>query len=210
MKAEILLSWAGPACFLWMQSSMVLTAREIAMDGNQRQISVLPFLTVLVNCSVWLLYGLFMKEWPIFWSNFIGVLVGSYSTVLYEKYSLTKVPTHYYLVSFSIIGIAICMSIMRMVGLLGFLGMMLAVSVYGAPLATIKIVLKEQSTETMPFVISLTAWLSSVAWCLYGSLVVFDWHVLIPSIVGLLLSSAQLILFGFFGIRSLVPTTSMT
>jgi len=205
---EEILTVVAPLFSFWMQSSLILTALQIRQDRNMHQLSVLPFLTILVNCTVWMIYGYFMKEWSLFASNVIGVVVGIFGTVTYEVYSFISIPTSYYILSFSIMGSAFVFGMMKLVVVLGMMGVFLAIAVYAAPLATIRTVLKDKSTESMPFAICLTAWLSSLAWTLYGGVVV-DWNVLVPSIIGLCLATTQLALYGIYGFHPPVLTKQL-
>jgi solute carrier family 50 protein (sugar transporter) len=73
------------------------------------------------------------------------------------------------------------------------------VCIYGAPLVTLGKVIQERSTRSMPFLISLGNFASSLSWSLYAMVVVYDINIAIPSVIGLMLSSMQLAMFVIYG-----------
>ena len=70
----------------------------------------------------------------------------------------------------------------------------------GSPLSTLKKVMAEKSTQSMPsFSTSVTTWLNAFSWSLYGLIVAKDFMVYAPNLVGLLLASVQLFLYAWLG-----------
>lgn len=194
-----LISLSGPLFFLWLQGSLVYTAMRMKIDHNQRKLSILPYLAVLTNCVVWSAYGRMEQELPVLGANLIGILVGVYCTSIYHLYSIYPPLPIYYTMSAVIIICTLLLSIFGFTNLVGIIAMLLAITVYGSPLATLQIVMQERSTRSMPFFTSLAAWLTSFAWALYGGTIAKDLMVLVPSIVGVLLASVQLLMYVLYG-----------
>ena len=92
---------------------------------------------------------------------------------------------------------------------LGLVGVCLSVILMGSPLATLHTVIKERSTNSLPFLTSATTFLNALSWTLYGVIEVNDPILYIPNIIGLLLATVQLCLFVVYGMPSeTVPETS--
>jgi len=70
---------------------------------------------------------------------------------------------------------------------------------FSGPLTTIKTVLKEKSTASLPFAFTMATIVNCVAWTGYGALVINDPLVYIPNSVGLMAGLVQLGLFARFG-----------
>jgi hypothetical protein len=69
-----------------------------------------------------------------------------------------------------------------------------------SPLATIKTVIRDKSTESMPFVMTIAALANAVAWTAYGKLVAEDPFMWAPNALGLVAACAQLAFFAKYGI----------
>ncbi len=136
----------------------------------------------------------------VFITNLIGILVGIYCTATYHLYSeYAPQPTHYYISSLVVIA-ALVGHAMGFHHLVGVLAIICAILVYASPLATLGIVLTEQSTRSMPFPTSIAEFLTAFAWALYGGVVARDLTILVPSILGIVLASAQLLMYVIYGV----------
>ena len=71
----------------------------------------------------------------------------------------------------------------------------------GSPLSTLSKVIAEKSTKSMPsFLTSVTTWLNAFSWLLYGVILAKDFNVYAPNFAGLILASAQIFLYGWYGL----------
>ena len=84
---------------------------------------------------------------------------------------------------------------------LGLVGASLAVSFFGAPLASLAHVLRTKSTEVLPFPIILSSFFVSGQWWLYGT-IIDDNFVKVPNFLGWCLATFQLLLFVWFPSKS--------
>ena len=157
---------------------------------------------MLVNCSVWTFYAAARGLVGLLIPNAIGIFAGIYCTYYYKEYSTTPIPKEYLYVALAVIVISLLFVIIGRTGIVGTMAAILAICVYTSPLATIRTVIREKSTETMPFPISLLVWFNALFWTLYGGIVAHDGDVLIPSLIGLLVTSIQLFLFILYGLPS--------
>ncbi len=193
------ISLSCPFFFMWLQASLVYSAMILRLDNNERKLSNLPFLTLLTNCFVWVVYGQLEHEMTVFVTNLIGILVGIYCTATYHLYSIyAPNPSHYY-ISSAVITTSLIGHSLGFHHLVGFLAMISAILVYASPLATLGVVLTEQSTRSMPFPTSVAAFFTAFSWTLYGGIIARDLTILIPSILGVILASAHLLMYVLYG-----------
>jgi solute carrier family 50 (sugar transporter) len=193
------LGLSTPFFFLWLQTSMVFTAMTLKADRNERRMSNAPFLTLLTNSFLWILYARLEHSMAIFVVNLIGVVVGIYCTATFHLYSVYPAePMGYYLAGLVIIIAMICSSL-DLVSIVTSLTILSTVSLYCSPLATMNQVLTDRSTRSMSFPICVSAFLTALSWSLYGGAVAKSLELLVPSIIGVVLTSAQLFLFVIYG-----------
>lgn len=83
--------------------------------------------------------------------------------------------------------------------LIGTIGCALAVATCGSPLATIRTVIQDESTESMPFFTSLMFWFNALSWSSYGLFVSKDVMIYGPNLIGLALASIQMAMYVLFG-----------
>jgi len=193
------LKTAGPAFFLGMQGTSVLTARSILADRSVGVLSPLPFVSLLTNCIIWSYYGLLRKDSTVLVPNAIGVLSGLGCVAAYAKHAPTA-PTKLYGGAGLVVLVATMLAAVGNFQLIGLIGCALAVIVMGAPLATLATVVKSKSTAAMPFGTSFMGFLNSLSWSAYGLLVADDVMIYGPNLVGLSLASIQMVLFMLFGL----------
>lgn len=190
---------AGPAFFLGMQGSSLNTARGILADKSVGVLSPLPFVSLFTNCIIWSYYGLLKGDPTVLVPNAIGVMSGLTCVAAYQRHSKTS-PTGLYAVASAIVLLATMLATQGNCNLIGSIGCGLAVVVMGSPLATLSTVIKSKSTAAMPFTTSFMGFCNSLSWSAYGLLVAKDVMIYGPNIVGLFLSSLQMLLFAMFGL----------
>lgn len=193
-----LLDSAGPVLSLWLQLSLLLNGLEIIRDKNIRKLSIIPFITIFVNCTIWVFYGSLRHQYSIIVSNAIGIIVGIISTISFLFFSMYPAPPFYFAIGFVIILIASIFAFLNNAEVVGLISVCLSILVYGSPLSTIQTVIIEKSTRSMPLDVSLAAFLSSFSWTLYGWFRVHDSIIFYPSILGLVLGVIQVSLYWIY------------
>ena len=194
---------AGPAFFLGLQGASINTARGIVARQELGGLSPLPFLSLFTNCIVWGLYGFLKKDNTVLIPNCIGVLSGASCCIAYQRQAKREAksfPTGLYAAASVVVLMASLLALQGNHQWIGSIGCGLAVLVMGSPLATLSTVIKSKSTATLPFATSFMGFCNSLSWSAYGLLVANDVMIYGPNLVGLLLSSIQMALFGLFGL----------
>ena len=188
----------GPFFFIALQCASVLVALDVWKARSTSNLSPIPFLSQLVNCVVWGIYGLLRHDVTIFWPNFVGFWAGLFAVLVFHRFCKKK-PVFYY--GIFCLPFLICIEFARENNdfKVGVLGCTLAVIVSGAPLATIKTVFREKSTAALPLLPSIFTWMNAFCWFLYGYLIVDDIMIYGPNSMGLLLASIQMALYVIYG-----------
>ncbi|KAJ3686115.1 hypothetical protein LUZ61_015279 [Rhynchospora tenuis] len=81
--------------------------------------------------------------------------------------------------------------------ILGILGGAMNIISYASPLSVMKMVIQTKSVEYMPFYLSMAIFFNTVCWTAYG-LIIFDPYITIPNGVGVIFSTAQLLLYAIY------------
>lgn len=164
---------AGPAFFLGMQGSSVKTAIGILTSKSIGSLSILPFASLFTNCVIWSLYGQLKADPTVLVPNALGVLAGLFCVGAYKRYSPNSDLT-ILLGALAISSFAASLFLGKNAEMLGLIGCALAIILTGSPLATLATVIREKSTNSMPFLTSMTAWCNSLSWALYGIILAKD------------------------------------
>lgn len=154
------------------------------------------------------MYAIMRSNSTIFVPNFSGLLTGLVCTVAFQTHTKeTKIEI--FMAAGCILLVAFYLAFSGKTYFLGLVGVCLSVILMGSPLATLRTVIKDRSTNSLPFLTSATTFLNALSWALYGVIEVNDPIVYIPNIIGLLLASVQLSLFLVYGMPTeIVAETS--
>lgn len=132
--------------------------RQIQRDKSTGDMSALPFVSLLANCSVWTLYGVLVGDPTVFVPNASGLLLGAYYTRVFLQYAATP-PVAILGAGAAVIaasaGLALTQPVAAAAPYIGYLGCTLAVVLMASPLATMATVVREKSTASMSFIMSV-------------------------------------------------------
>lgn len=170
----------------------------------------MPYLATFFNCGMWILYGL-----PRFHPHSILVLTINGSGFVIELFYLMLFLIYSADKKQRIRVVLIMLAELAFIAVLGLLVSSLAHKIslrttiigsvcmfgcflmYASPLSVMKMVIRTKSVEYMPFFLSLFSFLNGVCWTAYA-LIRFDPYIAAPNGLGLLLATAQLILYATF------------
>ncbi len=142
-------------------------------DGSVGKLSIVPFVSLLTNCVIWFLYGMLKHDFTVLVPNGMGILAGLFCFTSYLRYS-KNVEVITIAVSLALVVFAFTLYYMKDYNTLGTTGCILAIILMGSPLATLSTVIRERSTETMPFTTSFLTWCNAFSWSLYGLIIAHD------------------------------------
>ncbi|KAH7545085.1 bidirectional sugar transporter SWEET2a isoform X2 [Ziziphus jujuba] len=184
------------------------TFRRIIRNQSTEQFSGLPYVYALLNCLICFWYGSpFVSPGVILVAtvNSIGAFFQSIYLsifILYAERAIKLRMTGLLLAAFALFAIIVFVS-MRMFDVderqifVGYLSVVSLISMFASPLFIIELVIKTRSVEFMPFYLSLSTFLMSLSFSLYG-MFKYDPFIYVPNGIGTVLGLVQLILYYYF------------
>ncbi|KAJ8764905.1 hypothetical protein K2173_010370 [Erythroxylum novogranatense] len=185
------------------------TFRRICKKKSVEQYSPVPYLAALVNCMVWVFYGLPMvhpNSTLVVSTNGSGTAIELVYLTIFLIYANNRQRLKVVLVIIvELIFMALLSSMVLTVShntktrtsIVGVMGIIFNIMMYASPLSIMKLVITTKSVEYMPFFLSLASLGNGLAWTAY-SLIRFDYFILIPNGIGSLFAIAQLILYAVY------------
>ncbi|KAF5460862.1 hypothetical protein F2P56_020703 [Juglans regia] len=202
---------AGNLFAIGLFVSPIPTFRRILRNQSTEQFSGLPYVYALLNCLLCTWYGT-----PLISSNNILVMTvnsaGAVFQLIYIILFITyaekgrKVRMLVLLLGvFGLLAIVVAGSLqildrtMRWI-FVGLLSGASLISMFASPLFIINLVIRTKSVEFMPFYLSLSTFLMSTCFFLYG-LFNDDVFIYVPNGIGTILGIVQLVLYFFYSRR---------
>ncbi|CAK7351797.1 unnamed protein product [Dovyalis caffra] len=185
--------------------SPIPTYRRIIRNRSTEQFSGLPYIYALMNCLICMWYGTPL----ISADNLLVVTVNSFGSVfqlayiiLFIIYAERKIKIRMSASLLAVLGVFAIIVVgslqihARMIRwvTVGSLTVVSLISMFASPLFVINLVIRTKSVEFMPFYLSLSTFLMSTSFFLYGVLN-FDAFVYVPNGVGTILGIIQLALY---------------
>ncbi|KAJ4955146.1 hypothetical protein NE237_011929 [Protea cynaroides] len=189
--------------------SPVLTFVQIKKKGSVEQFSPAPYLATLLNCMLWVVYGLPMVH-PhsilVITINGFGVgieLIFVFLFIFYSDGNKRLKVIVVLLVEFAFVALitVLVLTLLHTVAtrslVVGCIAVFFGTLMYAAPLSVMKLVITTKSVEYMPFYLSLASLANGICWTIYA-LIHFDLFITIPNSLGTLFGLVQLILYVTF------------
>lgn len=201
---KTVLRYLGPLFFMAMQVSALATAARIYQSRAVGSLSVFPFLSMWTNSFLWSLYGYLVGDYTVLVPNFTGALTGLVTSVVFHVHAdeeqYERENKRYYVLAGSISLFGLVSAAYGNSSIIGTAGVVMCVVLMGSPLIVLRTVLLEKSCAAMPFWTSLTIWLNTLAWSLYGIFDAKDFNIYFPNLCGLFLGSVQMSMYLWFGL----------
>ena len=178
-------------------SEVVLSFRK---KGNTGDTSSLPFVVGTANSVIWFKYGVLVDQANMKIVNAMGFFfLGGYAVAFYV-YALRRSSINKQIFC----AMASLFTLLAFVdrqetkeeklALLGSVGAALSVLFCAAPLASIGAVVKNKTSESLPFYMILMTFVITLQWWMFGFLI-GDVFICYPNAIGCLVSGIQLYLF---------------
>jgi len=191
--------------------SPLTTMSQIRADGTVGSRPLLPYSAMFVNGSTWVAYGLLAGHPAIWLANVPGALLGAAYFATYVRYcppGATHLPgtvtTHYLgAVAFlcAVAAASLGLPEDQAATVVGLMGNVIVLVMFGGPLSAMKQVIKTQSTAALALPVAIATVVNCSLWTTYGALVTGDPYIWFPNSVGALFGIAQLALFARYGIH---------
>lgn len=182
---------------------------QIFKKGSVEQYSPAPYLATLINCGLWVLYGLPMvhpNSILVVTINGVGSVIELVYLLLFLRYSDRRKKLRVLLI---MLAECIILAVLALLVLtlahttkvrsttVGSIAMLGNIMMYASPLAIMKMVITTRSVEYMPFSLSLASLANGICWTTYA-LIRFDPFIAAPNGLGTLFGVAQLALYATF------------
>jgi hypothetical protein len=202
---EHILAWLGVFLFLGIVVSSVQTALVIINRESCGDLSPLPFMALYINSSIGTVYATMVKDHLLLIANSFGVVFGTFCVMAYHKYSDPPIDSiKFYTIPTLFTSSAFCIAVFsnwdNKEDIVGWMMVLCALILCGAPLSTLRIVFRDKSTITMPFSTSLLTFLNAICWTSYGIIDAKNVMITLANLVGSVLGALQMILFINFGV----------
>lgn len=203
----------GNIISLLVFSSPIATFRGVVRKKSTENYKGIPYITTLLCTSLWTFYGI-IKPGGLLVATVNGA--GAILQFVYVTLFLIYAPKDTKLQSIKLVGllnigffgsiiiVTLCVihGSLRLT-LVGVLCAALTVGMYASPLSVMRIVVKTQSVEYMPFFLSFFLFLNAGIWSTYA-VIVKDFYIGVPNGIGFLLGFAQLVLYSLYRNKSTV------
>ncbi|XP_039124280.1 bidirectional sugar transporter SWEET3b-like [Dioscorea cayenensis subsp. rotundata] len=198
----------GNAAALLLYTAPILTFKRVIAKRSTEEFSCIPYIIALFNCLLYTWYG-----FPVVssgWENFLLITINGLGIIfelsfifIYIWFSSAqnkKIASLMLMVVIAVSSITAFVSSFALHDhyhrklLVGSVGLVASVGMYGSPLVAVKRVIKTKSVEFMPFYLSFFSCLASSLWLAYGFLG-HDLFLAAPNILGSPMGLLQIILY---------------
>lgn len=185
------------------------TMLQIRRDRSVGDYPLLPYSTMIASTFVWVAYGILKGESKVWFPNGVGLAFGLVYFLNFIRFCPPKSSTLPGTVLQHMQGtsamIALCLAISAFAGapMVGNLGVILCVLMFGSPLAALKVVLQTRSAKAIPLPFTLASVLNCLLWSITGLFDMHDYAIYVPNLLGLSFGLAQVALKLIYGSGSL-------
>ncbi|EFJ05651.1 hypothetical protein SELMODRAFT_136865 [Selaginella moellendorffii] len=176
------------------------TFNTIRKKKSTLDFSGIPYVTTLLNCLLWVLYGLPVNKGNVLVMtiNSSGIVIQTVYILLFLYYASKILGIFVFdIVATAALGAGVILGVhskATRITILGISCVVLNIGMYYAPLSVMWLVIKTKSNEYMPFLLSLMVLINSSFWTIYAFLLM-DIYIIIPNTLGLAGGIFQMILY---------------
>ncbi|XP_010261514.1 PREDICTED: bidirectional sugar transporter SWEET3-like [Nelumbo nucifera] len=206
----------GNAASLLLYAAPILTFKRVIRKRSTEEFSCIPYIIALLNCLLYTWYGLPVvshrwENFPVVTINGVGILLESSFIIIYFWFASARGKKTICLMEVPMIMMFCAIALVSTFALhdhhhrkvvVGSIGLVVSVAMYGSPLVAVKKVIQTKSVEFMPFYLSLFSFLASSLWMAYG-LLSHDLFLASPNLLGSPLGALQLLLYCIYRKRKI-------
>lgn len=195
--------------------SPVPVVMKIAKDRDVGNLPLLPYSAMCVNGFVWGTYGILLDNSAIWAPNASAFVMGAVYTGIFYKHCGANANWLPGTRNMHVAGIAVHLAAIAgatqllptdvVVNYLGLYGCGVAVVMFSGPLASMKQVIADKSTASLPFGMTVATVITASLWTVFGKAVLDDVYIWGPNALGLLSGVVQLGLFSKYGFAKPAP-----
>ena len=177
--------------------------KQFKAEKSTKEVSPIPYAAMTINGALWVMYGLLKSDFTIILPNISGFFFGAYYTYTFSLYTERNMIPYYAGIA---AGIGFCATMATSletaaaVNAIGLFGCGIVATMFGGPLGSIKTVIEDKNTDSLPVAFTLATFVNCILWSSYGWFVIDDIYVWGPNLAGLIFSSVQIGLYGKYGL----------
>ncbi|KAL3814664.1 hypothetical protein ACJIZ3_015932 [Penstemon smallii] len=187
---SFILGLIGNVISILMFASPIKTLNKVVRKKSTENYKGIPYITTLLSTCLWTFYGVLKPDVLVVTVNGAGAGLHVGFVKLIKLAGAVNVG---FLGAVIIVTLVADLGSSRRISVVGFLCAGLTIAMYAAPLSAMRTVIRTKSIKYMPFFLSLLQFLNSGVWSAY-SLLIRDFYIGVPNVIGFVLTSAQLIL----------------
>ncbi|KAK7282614.1 hypothetical protein RIF29_11531 [Crotalaria pallida] len=207
----------GNVASVSLYAAPITTFKRVIKKKSTEEFSCIPYIIGLLNCLLFTWYGLPVvsykwENFPLVTVNGVGILLELSYVLIYFFYASAKGKGRVAMITIPVL-IVFCITALVSTFalhdnphrklLVGSIGLVVSVTMYGSPLVVMKKVIKTKSVEFMPLPLSVASFFAASLWLTYGILI-RDIFVGGPNVIGLPLGILQLVLHCKYRKKSVV------
>ena len=194
----------APTASIVVGLSPASTIQQISMERNVGSYPLLPYSTMIVNATLWFIYGILKNNISVWFGNGICLVLGITYFLVYIRYSPPAssilpgtVQQHIQMVVGMVLA-AVMISTLPILTdpaqMIGSVGCIIVVLLFASPLVVLRQVIQSKDARSIPLPFTVACTANCFLWTVYGFWGVRDFYIYFPNALGLMLSVAQLVL----------------
>ncbi|CAK0856008.1 unnamed protein product [Prorocentrum cordatum] len=209
------LSLGAPAltALILLLSPMVEVVPRIRRQQNVGRLPMLPYTAMTCGGIFWSVYAVIKGITPVLIVNTVQwglpIILGTYYCWVFGRYCPEAADWLPWTLKAHLRALALapvaCATVLaacsrRVLLLLGLCGNLANILMFAGPLAAVGTVIRERSTRALPLGFTCVVVVNGGLWTAYAALLLGDYMVLVPNLIGFLLGLVQLSLFLRYGV----------
>jgi solute carrier family 50 protein (sugar transporter) len=185
------------------------TIKKVGEQKSVGSLPLLPYSSMVANCFLWVIYGLLKREAKVWGTNVIGLGFGLFYFFKFSKFAPKRSPTlpgsirqhrnAILAVIATTISLVFLPAIKDPAKIVGLMGVVFCIALFGSPLASLKTVLETKSAASIPLPFTLATVANCFFWSVTGLFDMNDINVYLPNLLGLSFGIAQMALKCMYG-----------
>mmetsp|Transcript_32398 Transcript_32398/g.95469 ORF Transcript_32398/g.95469 Transcript_32398/m.95469 type:complete len:233 (-) Transcript_32398:587-1285(-) len=185
------------------------TLRGVARSKTVGGLPALPYSSMVLNCSLWIIYSVLKNEPTIRYANSVGLALGTYYFyVFYNNCSPTATGLPGTLKDHVqgtglIVAVALLIAVLlprdTASELIGKAAVIFCVILFASPLSVLREAIMTKSAKNIPLPFALASTVNTLLWSVSGVIALRDFNVYFPNLLGLACSVAQLVVISMYG-----------
>ena len=182
------------------------TILHVSQTKSIGSLPLLPYTSMITNSVVWALYGHLARMPSLKYANIIGISLGSYYfrewAAAASKSAARSINYHKLAISWVVlINSFVAFRFPRKVAteIIGKEGVFAFILLFASPLSALTDVITSKSAAAIPLPFTVASTINCSLWSVVGVLLMNDFNIYFPSILGLLCALVQLSLKGIYG-----------